>query len=123
MTFFTGYAAAFDAEGMPVGGLEPIFEFSPEEGFVTKPIDLGPEGQQVFLIIFGTGMRGAAGAVSATIDGELVAVNGPVPHAFLIGLDQANLGALSRTFIGRGEVDVILIVDGKPSNVVKFNIQ
>jgi len=46
-----------------------------------------------------------------------------VPHAFLIGLDQANLGALSRAFMGRGVVDVILVVDGKPSSTVKFSIQ
>lgn len=108
----------------PIPGMEPTFEFSAAEGrFVTKPIDMGSQGQQVFLILFGTGMRKPTGVVRATIDGEQVAVNGPLAHAFLIGIDQVNLGALSRNFIGRGEVDVIVFVDDKPSNTVKFNIR
>ena len=34
------------------------------------------------------------------------------------GLDQANIGPLPRALIGRGTVEVRLIVDGKPANVV-----
>ena len=83
------FVLRFDARGMPVGGMEPIFEFVPKEGFRPKPIESGPQGQKVILILFGTGMRGLTGAVSATINGDVVAVNRPVPHAFLIGLDQA----------------------------------
>ena len=40
----------------------------------------------------------------------------------LVGLDQVNL-QLSRSLIGRGEVDVALTVDGKTANTVRINIK
>jgi len=39
----------------------------------------------------------------------------------LAGLDQINV-RLSRNLIGRGEVSVVLIADGKTANPVKINI-
>ena len=80
------------------------------------------EDDQVFVAIFGTGMRGAAGPATATVGGEATAVLGPVPHAVFEGLDQANLGALSRALAGRGDVDINFTVDGKAANTVSINI-
>jgi len=40
----------------------------------------------------------------------------------LPGLDQINV-ALPRALAGRGEVDVILTVDGKTANIVRINIK
>jgi|GEM_PF-261746 len=100
---------------------EPVARFDPATNrFVAQPIDLGPEGDQVFLIPFGTGFRGLSGLanVRATIGG----VNAPVTFAGavpgLIGADQANL-RIDRSLAGRGEVDVVLIVDGKTANLVR----
>ena len=55
--------------------------------------------------------------------GERVGVFGPVAQPQFVGLDQANLGPLPRSLIGRGEVDIILTVDGKTANAVTVNIQ
>jgi uncharacterized protein (TIGR03437 family) len=38
------------------------------------------------------------------------------------GLDQVNV-AVPRTLIGRGEVDIVLAVDGKAANTVRVNIK
>ena len=38
------------------------------------------------------------------------------------GLDQIN-AALPRSLIGRGEMDLVLMVDGKTANTVKINIK
>jgi uncharacterized protein (TIGR03437 family) len=38
-----------------------------------------------------------------------------------VGLDQANV-RLSRSLIGRGEVDVVLVVDGKTANNVRIAV-
>ncbi len=92
--------------------------------FVPIPIDLGAATDQVFLILNGTGIRGRSSlsAVTATIGG----VDAPVSFAGLqgdfVGLDQINVG-IPRSLIGRGQVDVILTVDGKTSNTVKINIK
>jgi uncharacterized protein (TIGR03437 family) len=39
-----------------------------------------------------------------------------------IGLDQANV-RLTRSFIGRGAVDVVMMVDGKTTNITGLNFR
>jgi uncharacterized protein (TIGR03437 family) len=104
---------------------EPVVRFDAATGkFVAVPIDLGPAGDQVFLIPFGTGFRGASALanVSATIGG----INAPVIFAGavpgLLGADQANL-RIDRSLAGRGEVEVSLTVDGKTANTVQVAIR
>jgi uncharacterized protein (TIGR03437 family) len=90
--------------------------------FVTTPIDLGPETQQVVLVVYGTGIRfSPQSGLSVTIGG----VAAPIDHVGLQpnfpGLDQVSV-TLPRSLIGRGEVDVVLVADGKTANVVKIAI-
>ncbi|MFN0084333.1 MAG: PQQ-dependent sugar dehydrogenase [Blastocatellia bacterium] len=92
--------------------------------FVAVPIDLGPESDQVFLVPFGTGFRNRSSlnAVSATVGGTSVQVTFAGAQGTLIGLDQANL-RLPRSIIGRGEVDVVLTVDGQTANTVRVSVK
>jgi uncharacterized protein (TIGR03437 family) len=87
------------------------------------PIDVGATGEQVLLSLFGTGMRGATGQVTATVGGTSVSVAGPVAQGEYAGLDQVNLGPLPRTVTGRGEVETLLTVDGVKTNAVTVNIK
>ena len=87
------------------------------------PIDLGPEGDQVFLLLFGTGVRGFTSQVTVTVGGENVPVLAAVPQGQFVGLDQINAGPLSRSLAGRGEVGIMMTVDGKTANTVTVNIQ
>lgn len=88
--------------------------------FVAVPIDLGPAGDQVFLVLYGAGIRfrSALSAVSCTIGGASASVEFADRVEGLIGLDQLNV-RLPRSLAGRGEVDVILTVDGKTANTVR----
>ena len=91
--------------------------------WVATPIDLGAEGDQVFLILYGTGLRNrsALAAVMAAVgasNAEVLYV-GPQGAA---GLDQINL-RLARTLIGAGDVEVKLNVDGRASNAVRVTIR
>ncbi len=92
--------------------------------FVPIPIDLGPEGEQVFLILFGSGIKGNTGlsAVSVNIGGTdcEVLYAGETPGFF--GLDQCNV-RIPRSLGGRGDVDVVLTVNGKIANTVRINIK
>ena len=90
------------------------------------PLELGDEDDQVFLTLFGTGIRGAGGAekVQATIGGREV----PVMFAGeqdgrLAGLDQVEVGPLPRSLAGAGEVDVFVTVAGITSNPVTIVIE
>ncbi len=82
--------------------------------------------QKVFLLLFGTGIRGVLGdgIVSATLGGADVTVSGTAIQSEFVGLDQVNIGPLDRdTFQGRGEVDLILTVGDKIANTVTVNFQ
>ncbi len=89
----------------PLGAREPVL------------IDFGDEDEQLFIAIFGTGMRGGS-VVTATIDGEDAPVSPVVALEEFVGLDQANLGPIPRSFIGRWVVELRLFIDGVPTNVV-----
>jgi uncharacterized protein (TIGR03437 family) len=90
---------------------------------VPVAVDLGGPGDQVFLSLFGTGMRGGSGAATATVGGEPVGVQGPVAQGQFVGLDQVNLGPLPRTLAGRGEVEIRLVVAGRGANVVTVRLR
>jgi uncharacterized protein (TIGR03437 family) len=104
---------------------EPIARFDPAQNqFVAVPIDLGPETDQVFLVVYGTGFRfrSSLGAVAATIGGTAAQVTFAGPQGTFVGLDQGNI-LLPRSLIGRGEVDVVLTVDGQAANTVRISIR
>ncbi len=91
--------------------------------YVPSPIDLGAEGDQVVLLLFGTGIRGRSSLEKVTV--RVGGVDTPVSYAGaqgLAGLDQINV-ALPRSLAGRGEVDVILSTDEQIANTVRINIQ
>jgi len=105
---------------------EPIAQFdSAQNRFVPAPISLGPEGDQVFLILYGTGLRNRSSlaAVTCTIGGVAVPVLYAGDTPGFAGLDQVNIGPLPRSLAGRGEVDVALIVDGRPANILRIRVE
>jgi uncharacterized protein (TIGR03437 family) len=104
---------------------EPTVSFDPAQNrFVAVPIDLSNTADQVFLILFGTGIRGrsAISAVSAKIGAENTEVVYAGDQFEFEGLDQVNL-RLSPTLRGRGEVAVELMLDGRTANTVKVNVK
>lgn len=92
--------------------------------YVTFPIDVSDPNDQVFLLLFGTGLRyrQRLSGVSVTIGGVPVEVLYAGAQGGFFGLDQINL-RLQRTLAGRGEMDVTLKVDGRTANIVRVNIK
>lgn len=122
-----GVAAAvvFRVRGNGEQVYEPVSRFDSVSGrSVAVPIDLGPESDQVFLIAYGTGerFRTSLGNASATVGGANAELLYLGSQNDFVGLDQANI-RLSRSLIGKGEVEVKLTVDGKLSNTVRINIK
>ena len=126
----------FSADGSGRGVAAALFQRTEEEGPDTidlifdartrrsVPIDLGAGEQEVYLLLFGTGIRGVSGEVTATVGGANVKVLGALAQGEFVGLDQVNIGPLDRdTFEGRGEVDLVFTVEGKATNTVTVNFQ
>lgn len=103
---------------------EPILRFDAQNQTVSIPIDLGPATDQVFLVAFGTGFRfrSSLAAATSTIGGTPSQVTFAGAQSNFVGLDQANI-LLPRSLIGRGEVDVVLTVDGQTTNTVRISVK
>jgi uncharacterized protein (TIGR03437 family) len=102
---------------------EPVIQ-SDGTKWVSRPLDLGPAGEIVVLLLYGTGIRGRSSpaAVTAKIGGVSAQVDYAGPQPDFAGLDQINV-RLPRELAGRGEVDVVLTVDGQVANTVRVNIR
>jgi len=104
---------------------EPIARFDTvQDRLVAAPIDLGPSTDEIFVLFYGTGwkFRSALSAVSCAIGGvsSEVLYAGEAPG--FVGLDQIN-ARLSRSLAGRGEVNVLISVDGQAANTVRLAIR
>lgn len=120
----TGLAAAVAlrvrADGLQV--YEPVFRL--EQGrFVPVPIDLSNPAEQVFLLLYGTGIRqrSALSAVTVTLGGTPLEVS-YAGNQGLAGLDQINI-RLPGSLAGRGLVEVQLTVEGRAANPVTLAIK
>ncbi len=128
------FSANSDGQGVPAGiavrvkasGAQTFELISRVEGsrFVPAPIDLGPEGEQVILVLFGTGYRNrnAGGTASVRIGGTDAEVLFAGQQGDLVGVDQLNV-RLPRALAGRGEVELVLTADGRPANTVRVNVK
>ena len=100
----------------------PVYECGEAVGScVPAPIDMGPDGDSVYLLLFGTGIRNrsAVSAVSVTIGGVNARVEYAGPQVQYAGMDQVNV-VLPHELANRGAVDLALTVDSKPANVVRL---
>jgi uncharacterized protein (TIGR03437 family) len=123
------FAANADGQGVAVASAlrvkadgtrseEPIFRFDPAQmKFVPRPFHLGPDlgnaSDQVFLVLYGTGIRGRRDPVQ--VSASVGSVNCEVLYAgeqgSLIGVDQVNV-RVPRELAGRGQTNLILNVAG-----------
>lgn len=85
------------------------------------PIDLGSPEDLVFLVLFGSGLRGGTGVsgITATISEKPVPIQYIGADGYFAGLDQLNIGPLPRSLAGVGLVDLVISVDGKRANIGK----
>ena len=95
--------------------------------YVSVPLEPGGGSSTSFLVLFGTGIRNltSLSSVSATIGGLNAPVSYAGPQGFFVGVDQVNLQLPSNisALSGRGEVPIVLNVDGRASNTVTISIK
>jgi len=123
----SGLVAAVAQRQKPDGAVtyEAIVRFDPAlNKFVAIPIDLGPDGDHVFLSIFGTGWRFRSSETAAKV--KVGGVEVPVLYVglqpTLEGVDQINV-EMTRALAGKGEVDLEVMVDGLVANTTRVAIK
>jgi uncharacterized protein (TIGR03437 family) len=89
---------------------------------VPVPISLGQSNEQIYLEMYGTGIRDAKN-VTVTVGGLSVPVlyYGAAPG--YAGEDQVNIGPLPAALAGQGSVKIGLAADGQQANAVTVTIQ
>ena len=92
-------------------------------GCVPKPVDLSVV-DAAYIEMFGTGVRfrNDLANAKATVGGIEVPVLYAGAHCCYVGVDQINL-QIPKSLMGRGEVDVVLTIEGKIANTVKINVK
>jgi len=88
---------------------------------VASPINLAVANEQVYLELFGTGIRSAT-TVTAKVGGVSVPVLFAGPSGYE-GEDQVNIGPLPTSLEGAGSVNIMITANGKLANVVNVTIQ
>jgi uncharacterized protein (TIGR03437 family) len=93
-----------------------------QKAFISIPIHLGAAGEQLYLILYGTGIRNRVGPDPARV--SIGGVNAEVayagPQGDFDGLDQINLKIPREA--ATGEMDLVVAVDGQTSNTVRVNL-
>ncbi len=98
---------------------------STQQRQVGVPISLGAETDKIFLILYGTGLRGVQSLTDVVVEvgGTVVPVTYAGRQPQYEGLDQINIGPLPRSLAGRGEVNIVMTIKGKRVNRLTVVIQ
>jgi len=99
----------------------PIVAFDPASGRLEPiPVDTAASEDQIFLIIFGTGIRSAGASTTASIGGVPVEVTYSGPQNLFVGLDQINLRLPAGP---TGDAEIRLSASGAEANRVTIRLK
>jgi uncharacterized protein (TIGR03437 family) len=87
----------------------------------TATVDLSDPSAQVYLILYGTGLRGYQKSVACTVGSTSVPCIAVAQGSF-VGLDQVNVGPLPQSLQGAGSVPLTVSVDTVSANLVTVTI-
>jgi uncharacterized protein (TIGR03437 family) len=120
------FTAAADGKGVPAGfstfdGVNLQLLSNPDGS--PRAIGAGTDASPNYLVLYGTGfrLRTSLGAVQVTVAGLPAQVQFAGAHPNYAGLDQLNL-KLPTSLGGRGNVEVVVTVDGRQANKVTINV-
>ena len=94
-----------------------VYQVDSKNNVVPLPIDFGPASNQLYVSLYGTGLRNA-GKVTVTVGGLNVPVLSSGAQGVFAGLDQVNVGPLPRDLVGKGQVNIVLTADTQAANTV-----
>jgi len=89
---------------------------------VPLAVSLGPSTEQIYLEMYGTGIRNARN-VTVTVGGLSVPMLYAGAAPGYAGEDQVNIGPLPAALAGQGSVKIVVTADGQQANAVNVTIQ
>ena len=119
----SGGLAAADVLVVTSGGtreLESVYQVG--SGNVIEPLPIDLTAGEVYLELFGTGIRNAK-TVTVTVGGQAVPVLSSGAQGEFLGLDQVNIGPIPLSLQGSGQVNITLTADGQAANTVNLTFK
>ncbi|MBV9507530.1 MAG: hypothetical protein JO323_21255, partial [Acidobacteriia bacterium] len=126
------YAASDTGQGIYAGqvtyahkdGTQTVVQSGSFNGasFSPIPINLSTPGDQVYLVLYATGLRHGA-SLTAAVNGAAIPVAFFGAQSVNPGLDQINLGPLPASLAGAGQANIVVTVDGQAANTVTVSFQ
>lgn len=119
------FSTAATGEGAGLLAATRVSANGAQTAISTTPLNLGAATDQVYLTLYGTGIRGATALSQAKAqvgDVDIPALYAGAQPDFT-GLDQVNIGPLPRSLAGKGTVEVELTVNGTRANRVTITIE
>jgi len=89
---------------------------------IPNPIDLGTDGDQNFLMLYGVGIRRGAQITKVRIGVQDLTASYAGPQAQLGGVDQVNV-ALPASLRGAGDVTIMIVIGDQASNTVVIHFK
>ena len=102
-------------------GYENIFQVG-GDSIIPQPIDLGPATDEVYLVLYGSGLGRSNPSVTAKIGGLEATVVYAGAQGSYGGLDQFNV-RIPPSLAGRGKVEVVVTAGERPANSVFVTIK
>ncbi len=102
---------------------EQIYNYDAvQKRYLAREITIG--GDELFLELYGTGIRQniSLGTIQAKIGGIAAPVSYAGAQCCFVGVDQVNI-KIPAAVAGKGLVNIELIVEGKPANIVQLNVK
>jgi len=102
-----------------------VYSVNASGALVPLPINLSPATDQVYLELYGTGIRGhssAPNSVTVTAGGVSLSVAAAIAQPQYPGLDQIDV-LLPPSLAGKGDVVIQVTVDGQAANPGHATIQ
>ena len=119
--FAAGSALTVNADGSRTENNLAVYDGGK---FVAQPIDLSGSGKQVYLTLYGTGIKNRSDLANVKV--KIGGVDAQVEYAgaqgYFAGLDQINV-RVPPGLSGRGSVNIEMNVEGKTSNVTTILIK
>jgi uncharacterized protein (TIGR03437 family) len=122
-----GVAAAQTIRIHPDGSQSPLENIaaydSVSETWYAVPVDRSSPDDELYLVLYATGIRNHSAPVTVTINGQVCASEYAGPHPTYPGLDQVNVRLPDAGAFDSGPASVTLTTDGIVSNTVNILLQ
>lgn len=119
----SGLAAAYVLRATgTVHTYQNVYQLDNSNNIIPLPIDLSPSTDQIYLELYGTGIRGGSNP-TATLGNVTLPVLYAGAQGQYPGEDQVDVGPIPTSLAGAGNLPLVFSINGIPANTINVSIK